>query len=276
MCTMGTLKEYKLKSVLEAVPAGFVVDASWLEAHGVSRFLTRKYIETGWLERLERGVFRRPAPHPAPLDWQTCLLSLQHIMNYQVQAGGITALGLQGYSHYLPLGGRASVWLYGDEIPPWLPRLKLDAPLITRGLSLFGDPTLGLADSKWGDPSATLPWGWALRLSSPERAIMEALDELPDHESFHNLDMVFEGLVTLSPRRLAALLHSCRKIKVIRLFFVFADRHNHPWRQHLDPDEFQLGTGDRALVKGGKIHPRYRIMVPTELVQTNKDGADGP
>lgn len=74
---MGTLKGDKLKSVLEAIPAGLVVDAPWLEKHGVSRFLTRKYIESGF----ERGVFRRPAPQPIPLDWQTCLLSLQNIMN---------------------------------------------------------------------------------------------------------------------------------------------------------------------------------------------------
>jgi hypothetical protein len=99
---------------------------------------------------------------------------------------------------------------------------------------------------------------------------------LPDNDSFHNLDMVFEGLATLSPRRLTALLHSCRKIKVIRLFFVFADRHKHAWREQLNPDEFQLGRGDRALVRGGKIHPRYRIMVPAEFVVTNTDVADGP
>src|SRR5690554_1065247 len=100
---MSALKKDKLKSLLEAVPAGFVVDAPWLEAHGVSRFLTRKYIVSGWLEHLERGVFRRPAPQPVPLDWQTCLLSMQYIMNYPVHAGGNTALDLQGYSHYLPL-----------------------------------------------------------------------------------------------------------------------------------------------------------------------------
>ncbi|WP_245490218.1 AbiEi antitoxin N-terminal domain-containing protein [Rhizobium leguminosarum] len=77
---MSAPREEKLKSVLAAVPAGFVVDASWLETQGVSRFLTRKYIESGWLERLERGVFRRPAPQPTLLDWQTCLRSLQNIM----------------------------------------------------------------------------------------------------------------------------------------------------------------------------------------------------
>jgi len=273
---MSAPREEKLKNVLEAVPAGFVVDAHWLEAHGVSRFLTRKYIDSGWLERLERGVFRRPAPESVQLTWQTCLLSLQRIMNCQIHAGGITALGLQGHSHYLRLGGPAPAWLYGNDIPSWLPRLTLDAQLICRTPSLFSDNELGLTEDKSGNPASTLPWGWALRMSLPERAILEALDELPAHESFHNLDMVFEGLATLSPRRLTALLNSCRKIKVRRLFFVFADRHKHAWREHLNPDDFLLGTGDRALVKGGKIHPRYRIMVPAEFVETTTGAADGP
>jgi hypothetical protein len=120
-----------------------------------------------------------------------------------------------------------------------------------------------------------LPWGWAIRISSPERAILEALDELPEQESFHNLDMVFEGLATLSPRRLALLLNSCRKIKVRRLFFVFAHRHKHSWRERLKAEDFDLGKGDRALVKGGRIHPRYRIMVPPEFVQATEE-TDGP
>lgn len=271
---MSTPRSDKLKTILEAVPAGFVVDAPWLEKQGVSRFLTRKYIESGWLERVERGVFRRPAPQPVALDWQTCLLSLQHIMNYPVHAGGSTALGLHGYSHYLPLGMSPPVWLYGSVIPSWLARIELDAPLVSRGLGLFSDPGLGLTMSKSGH-AHVLPWGWALRISTPERAILEALDELPDHESFHNLDMVFQGLATLSPRRLSALLKCCRKIKVRRLFFVYADRHKHAWLERLNPDEFDLGTGDRALVKGGRIHPRYRIMVPSGFVPTIGE-ADGP
>ncbi|NTJ65333.1 hypothetical protein G6M50_30115 [Agrobacterium rhizogenes] len=71
---MSTPKEIKLKNVLEAVPAGFVADARWLDNQGISCFLTRKYVESGWLERLDRGVFRRPAPQPASLDWRTIAL----------------------------------------------------------------------------------------------------------------------------------------------------------------------------------------------------------
>ena len=72
--------------------------------------------------------------------------------------------------------------------------------------------------------------------------------------------------MTLRPGRLTALLSACRSVKVRRLFFVFADRHGHGWRKHLDASEIDFGSGPRALVDGGKFHPAYRISVPEELV----------
>ncbi len=275
MSIMSGQEHEKIKSLLESVPAGFLVDSAWLERHGIGRRSSYYYVKRGWLERVHRGVFRRPAPNASKantLDWKTCLLSLQHIMDYDVHVGGTTALGQQGYDHYLRLGSNAPVWVYGDAIPNWLAKLPLNAPIETRSTSLFADPSLGLTKDET-DASTTLPWDWKLKMSAPERAVMEAMDELPDHESFHNLDMVYESLTTLRPRTLSALLHSCKKIKVKRLFFVFADRHGHAWRKRLDPEEFNLGSGDRALVKGGKIHPRYRIMVPEEFV--SMEASDG-
>ncbi len=274
---MSALKEDKLKKVLEEVPAGFLVDSGWLAAHDVSRFLTRKYVDGDWLERLSRGVFRRPAPggsKPSTTDWQTCLLSVQHIMGYKVHVGGMTALALQGHSHYLQFGVKPPVWLYGQDYPKWLSRLPLDARTILRSSALFDEPALGLISDGVHVQDA-LPWDWRLITSSPERAVLEAMDELPDNESFHNLDMVFEGLVNLRPQTLAALLASCQKIKVRRLFFVFADRHGHAWRKRLNSDDFDLGSGDRALVTGGKIHPRYRIMVPADFVDDSKEADYG-
>jgi hypothetical protein len=132
----------------------------------------------------------------------------------------MTALAQQGHGHYLRLGDNAPVWAYGEAIPNWLSRLPLNAPIETRNRSLFDDPQLGLPNDSTG-AGQPLPWDWQLRMSSPERAILEAMDELPDHESFHNLDIVFESLTTLRPKMLSALLHSCRKIKVKRLFFAF-------------------------------------------------------
>ena len=270
---MNTGKSQNLKKVLDAVPSGYLVDAKWLTSHGIAYETFCDYVKRGWLERVHRGVFRRPAPGPwasSTIDWKVCLLSMQHIMRHDVHVGGTTALSQHGYDHYLRLGGNAQVWIYGDTIPNWLTKLRLDASVETRKTALFGDPALALTKEEINSTNAP-PWDWRLKMSVPERAVMEAMDELPGQETFHNLDMIFEGLTTLRPKTIAALLHSCRKIKVKRLFFVFADRHGHPWRKHLDPDDFSLGSGDRALVKGGKIHPSYRIMVPNEFAESESE-----
>lgn len=262
-----------LKTLTDTVPLGFFVDSRWLREHGISRQLTYRYVESGWLERVGYGLYRRPlgvgAVPDATSDWVIPLLSAQRIMGYDVHVGGPTALVLSGRSHYLPLGGKEVVYLYSDEMPRWLGRLQLRSELRPRTKRLFGDPDLGVepADAAVGAGGiAARPRAWTLRASEPERAILESLDELPKHESFHNLDAVFEGLVDLRPRRLRALLESCRSVQVKRLFFVFADRHRHAWRAHLDPDGIDLGSGDRAFTQGGRLHPRYRITVPPEFL----------
>lgn len=281
MSVMGGQKYGNVKNLLAAVPPGFIVDSAWLEANGIGRRSVYDYVKQDWLERLARGVFRRPAPSARSLekiDWRSCVLSMQHIMGYPVHVGGMTALTLQGYGHYLALGDKAPVWLYGADVPNWLRKLSLDAPLEIRNQRLFADPEMGLMearDEQGPGNAGGPPWDWGIRMSAPERAVVEALDELPDHESFHNLDMAFEGLTTLRPKLLASLLNDCRKIKVRRLFFVFADRHGHAWRKRLNTEDFDLGRGDRALVKGGRIHPRYRIVVPEPFAEPGKKGRDG-
>ncbi|WP_337589832.1 type IV toxin-antitoxin system AbiEi family antitoxin domain-containing protein [Pararhodobacter aggregans] len=60
-------------------------------------------------------------------------------------------------------------------------------------------------------------------------------------------------------------------MKVKRLFLVVAARHDHPWCKRIDQQAFDFGSGDRAVVRGGKIHPRYRIMVPEDFVNPETD-----
>ena len=98
--------------------------------------------------------------------------------------------------------------------------------------------------------------------------------ELPPHASFDNLDKVFEGLVSLRPRQLTALLTACRSVKVRRLCFVFADRHGHGWREHVDASAIDLGSGPRALVDGGRFHPAYRISLPETLMPADPRTTD--
>ena len=263
-----------------------MVDTSWLKGRGIDPKSIHGYVARGWLERVVRGVYRRPVPEGVHDDtdvaWQVPLLSLQWIMNHDVHLGGESALGLAGFSHYLPLGHEPRVHAYGD-VPSWLRRLPTRTQFVVHRRALFGDDLTGIIDTDRDPQSessegtarqAMSVWRWPIKASSPERAILEALDELPNRASFHNLDMIFEGLVSLRPKQLTALLSTCRSVKVRRLFFVFADRHQHAWRKHIDTSQIDFGSGPRALVDGGKLHPTYRIYVPRDLVLTPDAGED--
>ena len=274
---MNHLRTQRLKPLLDTVPPGFVVDTPWLRARDIDPKSIHDYVARGWLERLVRGVYRRPTPQGAPGGdrdfWAILLLSMQRLMNYAVHLGGETALDMAGHAHYLNLGGAPRVHFYGD-VPSWLKRLATPTEIVVRRCTLFGDDPVGIEEFDVG-PGAVLDiWRWPISASSPERAILEALDELPRHASFDNLDKVFEGLVSLRPRQLTALLHACRSVKVRRLFFVFADRHGHGWRQHLDASTIDFGSGPRALVEGGLFHPAYRISVPETLMPADPRTTD--
>jgi len=269
---MNHQKTPRLKRLLDKVPPGFMVDTPWLKGHeGIDPKSIHDYVARGWLERVVRGVYRRPFPEKVQIaeetDWLVPLLSLQWIMDKPVHLGGQSALDLAGHGHYLSLGESPRVHLYG-EAPSWLQRLPVNARFIVHKPRLFGDDAAGIVNtSDDGQARAQVVnvWQWPLRASSPERAILEALDELPAKAGFDHLDKVFEGLTALRPGLLMELLRACRSVKVRRLFFVFADRHQHAWRKHLDSWKVDFGSGPRALVQEGKLHPVYRIYVPPEF-----------
>lgn len=265
MSPMTGQKETKLKWVLDQLPHGHLIDTRTLKRHDIDRKLAHKYIESGWLEPVVRGLYRRPDPSGNDTNWRTVVRSLQHIMDYSSVVGGRTALEEQGFSHYLKLGGDPVVHLYGARHPTWLKRLGGETTYILHGSGLFADGTAENADVETS--------AGPILCSSPERAVLEMLDELPSAESFHIVDTVFEGLTSARPKRLAELLQRCRSVKVKRLFFVFADRHAHAWRKYIDRDAFDLGKGDRALVQGGRLHPLYRITVPEDLLPIADGGA---
>ena len=110
-------------------------------------------------------------------------------------------------------------------------------------------------------------WNWPLLMSTPERAILELLEQVPQKETFHQADVLMEGLRNLSPKRLQQLLADCRSIKVKRLFLWFAERHNHAWLKKLDRAAIDLGRGKRMLVRAGSstrssTSPSRRTLMP--------------
>lgn len=279
---MAKQTKRKLNYLAHHLPEGLFVDAAWLSRKGYSSSLRSQYVTGGWLEQPARQVYRRPG---GPLRWQQVVISLQALLGYPLTVGGRTALELQGYAHYLAHQTK-EVHLYGPEHPPaWLNKLRLGVRfLYHNSQKLFGSEDVPRAlkdlvsnaqvgrstdaDSPHGDLTLQ-PWGqwdWPLTLSTPERAVLELLNELPERESFHQVDKLMEGLSNLSPRRLQKLLSDCRSVKVKRLFLFFADRHQHAWAKRIKKDDIDLGKGKRMLAKGGKLNSTYQITVPEDLV----------
>jgi len=259
---MTTRSDSKLNRLQQELPEGLLVDAAWMEAHGYSSALRSQYVRAGWLESPARRVYRRSR---MPLTWQQVVISLQNLLDLPLAVGGRTALEQQGYAHYLS-AEMLEVHLYGPKrLPTWLASLPLNVTFHWHiSLRLFPGDADGPPEPNPVMVSAAgvqLP----IRYSSKERAVLELLDELPDRESFHQVDTLMEGLSDLSPRRLQILLEACASVKVKRLFLFFADRHRHAWRSRLDVSHLDLGSGKRVLVKGGRLDPTYHITVPADL-----------
>lgn len=277
---MGSQIKGKLNWLQHTLPEGLVVDAGWLEQHDISRQLRRKYVMHGWLLSPARGVYCRPTPsqEAKALPWEQLVISLNVLLNMPVAVGARTALELQGFSHYLAAGGLREAHLYcNEDLPGWTSRLSVNTKLVFHSaVKLFKNGAIppyngeiNATTSAHADSSLVRQqWGrsnWQLVLSTPERAILELLDEVPKRETFHQADVLMEGLRNLSPRRLQMLLGDCRSVKAKRLFFWFAERHNHAWLKKLDHSKIDLGKGKRLLVHGGKLDPKYNITVPENL-----------
>lgn len=270
----------KLNQLDHALPEGLLVDSAWLGRHGYSTALRSQYVASGWLDQPARRVYRRPR---GTLGWQQVIISLQTLLNYPLTVGGRTALELQGYAHFLSHNVQ-EVHLYGPKSPPsWLDDLKLEVRFLYHNdRKLFRDQPFPVVSADGWNVANAIPfdtdrvsdaftaqswgqWNWPLILSTPERAFLELLDELPSRESFHQVDKLMEGLTSLSPNRLQNLLTNCHNVKVKRLFFFFSDRHQHAWLKQIKKNAVDLGKGKRMLVKGGRFDPTYQITVPEDL-----------
>jgi hypothetical protein len=179
-------------------------------------------------------------------------------MGLPVHVGGKTALEMQGYAHYLPLGNGAVVALFGTpgtRLPAWFQQYDWGVELRYITTRLFDNAmNTGLTQKDLGS--------YAVTISTPERAIMEVMYGIPRDASFEEAVLLMEGLTTLRPRMLQVLLKQCHSVKVKRLFMYLAEDCNHAWVKKLDVSKVDFGRGKRMLVKGGRFNSKYNITVP--------------
>lgn len=255
-----------LNHLLQSWPRGTVIQLEWLARHGVSQSLAARYRKSGWMVAIGRGAYARSGD---PVGWEGAVYALQAEPHAAIHPGGRTALELLGYSHFLRLAPRRKVFLYGapgERLPKWMRDHDWGAEVLLLPSCQRGDDAaqLGLAEHSFG--------AFALRVSAPERAILEMLDGLPHQASFEEARLVMEGLTSLRPSLLQTLLESCASIKVKRAFLYLAREAGHAWYGRLDKTRIDLGKGKRMLVRGGRLDAEFMITVPGH--DADDDGGD--
>lgn len=252
---MSTKRQFKLKKLLQSVPNGAVCLATWLESIGISRDLQTRYRKSGWLMSIGIGAFIKPGDN---VEWQGGVYAIQKQANLSIHPGGLTALTFQGLAHYLRLGG-GTVYLFAKPrtiLPKWFKNNDWNKP-VEFYRSAFLPESLGLVEYKESM--------FSINISTPERAILECLYLAPEKMDLVECYQIMEGLVNLRPQLIQELLEKCTSIKVSRLFLYMAERSKHAWLKHLDKTKFNLGKGDRSIVKNGVYISSYKITIPKEL-----------
>lgn len=248
----------KLKNLTQVRTPDVPLLSTYLETLGISRNLQQQYRRNGWLERIGFGAYMWPGDN---LDWQGVLYSLQVQLGMNVHVGARSALSLAGYSHYFRTEGE-EILLFSRQnraLPRWVSELPCSANLL---LCYTGF----LMDDSYGINSASHKT-FELRVSSPERAILETLYLTPKRISYTEAYQLMENLMTLRPDVLQKLLGNCGSVKVKRLFMLFASRTGHTWAKRLDTSRISMGDGARSLAKQNGVYVAdYKIVVPKELV----------
>lgn len=246
----------------QLLPYGMIATKQWLLSMGLSLHSIDNALKSKKLDMQATGVYARTG---VPITWQGVVCSLQKMSDQTVDVGGLTALELLRYGQYLSNNKSKVIRLYSiNKLPAWLKKLALPVTFDWHGTKTLWTPEV-LEDAKY-----TIEHSWRddlrpVKLSCPEKAILEVLMDLPDTISFEHAEELLQGMTSLSPKKLTALLHACSNVKVKRLFFWLAERVGYSWVNKLDYREFNLGKGKRVIAVKGKLDNKYLITVPKDL-----------
>lgn len=253
---MSLPNNIKIQYLLENWPTGHIATSSWLSEMGISPQLTRRYQQSGWLEALGVGAYKRPKE---TVEWQGGVAGLQQQLSLDVHVGGPTAFSVRGTSHYIRLG-KENIFLFSplnERLPKWFTDFDWGNPIHHVKTSIL-PKELGVSTYKHQNVH--------LKVSAPERAILECLHISPKAFDLLECYQLLEGQLTLRPDLMQQLLIACHSVRVKRLFLYMADKANLPVLKYLDKEKINLGTGDRSIVPKGVYDARYRISIPKELV----------
>ena len=96
-----------------------VMSTLWLESMRLSRTEYVKYVKSGWLTRMNTGIYRFSHVTPTLYD---ALASYEKQMGKRYRIGASSALELHGYTHYVAYG-KPTAYVFtplDNRLPKWI------------------------------------------------------------------------------------------------------------------------------------------------------------
>jgi len=207
-----------IKRLQSSFPREKPLDTRDLTSVGVYPELAYRYVQSGWLERLGRGMFMFAGDQLQP---DRCLEFLgQRIPGFHV--GGKTALAWRGLRHNVAF--KETLCLWGPKqsrLPGWFQE-RFPSRYTTR--ELFDEKLeAGFALNPLPESPDGVP------VSDPERGLLEMLSEVGVQQGIEEARNIMELASHLRMETLHPLLRACRQIKTIRLCVLWAKELGLPW-----------------------------------------------
>lgn len=253
---MSTVTASKINQLLQSQPSGVVFLSSWLQYQGYSLDLQKRYKQSQWLESIGTGAMKRTGDQ---IQIEGAVYALQKQLGMSVHIGGKSALSMLGKAHFLEFD-KKNIILFGEpkeKLPKWFLNYNWGNS-IKYHQSNFLPRNLNIIDFEVG--------AFNIFISGPIRALMECLYSSPNEQSLIECYEFMESLNNLSPLTVQTALEQCSSIKVKRLFLFMAENAGHSWFKYIKYDKIELGIGKRSVVSDGVYVSKYKITVPSELI----------
>lgn len=252
---MNSDSSSKIKHLLLNWPGGTVATSTWLAKQGVYQQLAYQYERSGWLRKIGCGAYARLSE---AVEWTGAVYAMQEQLKLPVHVGGKTALALKGFTYFVSVSENETIYLFGKpdvNLPSWFTDFKWKQKYEYKTTTLFGEKDkLGITTHSLGS--------YSIHISSPERAIMEALYLVSGENDLEEVMNILETLRTLRSKLVQDLLETCRSIKVKRLFLALAERTSQTWFKDINIKKINLGKGKRQMIPGGVWNKKYQITLP--------------
>ncbi|MFN7096734.1 MAG: type IV toxin-antitoxin system AbiEi family antitoxin domain-containing protein [Gammaproteobacteria bacterium] len=254
----------RLAPLLQTWPSGKLMTTTYLQQLGIQPQNMHAYVNKGWIQKVGHGVFYLANDYQP--SWQSAIDALTTQLHYPIHIGGRSALRYWGHQHFIQQQN-ADVYLFTEKTPIQLPQWVNQFSWKNGQIVLVNKELFPSNEGIMQVAEGVLHF----KVSTPERAILEILSQVPQKQEYAEAVYLTESLLNLRPAPLQSLLEQCTSLKVKRLFLQIADMCSLPCMKLINLDKIDLGKGKQMIGEGGYYYPKYHLSVPENPL---KEGTD--